>query len=105
MKKAIDLAAAIRHLDQEGYVVLEGILDRTRLQRIRGEVDRLFEQEQRQPFDPGDGPEGPDDDCHRSLHLGELHRLGGRSGSNHEEDPPHPCTQREYLLAGAPRTR
>ncbi|MCY3759174.1 MAG: phytanoyl-CoA dioxygenase family protein [Acidobacteria bacterium] len=63
MKKAIDLEAAIRHLDQEGYVVLEGLLDRKRLQRIRGEVDRLFEQEQRQPFDPGDGPEGPDDDA------------------------------------------
>ena len=63
MKKAIDIEAAIRHLDQEGYVVLEGILDGKRLQRIRGEVDRLFEQEQRQPFDPGDGPEGPEDDA------------------------------------------
>ena len=61
MMKSIDLEAAIRHLDQQGYVVLEGILDRKRLQRIRGEVDRLFEQERQRPFDPGDGPAGPDD--------------------------------------------
>ena len=63
MKKAIHLDQAIRHLDQQGYVVLEGILDRNRLQRIRGEVDRLFEQERQRPFDPGDGPGEPDDDA------------------------------------------
>lgn len=61
MMKSNDLEEAIRHLDREGYVVLEGILDRKRLQRIRGEVDRLFEQERQRPFDPGDGPAGPDD--------------------------------------------
>ena len=63
MMKAIDLEGAIRHLDQQGYVVLEGVLDRKRLQRIQGEVDRLFEQERQRPFDPGDGPVGPDDDA------------------------------------------
>ena len=61
MMKSIDLEGAVRHLEQHGYVVLERVLDQKRLQRIRGEVDRLFERERGAPFDPGDGPAGPDD--------------------------------------------
>ena len=57
----IDLETAIQHLDQQGYVVLEGILDQKQLQQIRDEVEQLFEQERQQPFDPGDGPPGSED--------------------------------------------
>ena len=61
MMKSIDLEGAVRHLEQHGYVVLERVLDQKQLQRIRQEVDRLFERERRAPFDPGDGPAEPDD--------------------------------------------
>ncbi len=59
--KTIYLEAAVRHLDQHGYVVLKKILDEKQLQHLRQEVDDLFNREQREPFDPGDGPPSPDD--------------------------------------------
>ena len=59
--KTIDLEAAVRHLDQHGYVVLQRILDEKLLQQLRQEVDEIFDREQREPFDPGDGPPTPDD--------------------------------------------
>jgi len=49
--KAIDLGAAIQHLSEQGYAVVEGVLNQDHLERLRQEVDQLFTSERNTPFD------------------------------------------------------
>ena len=59
--KTIDLGAAIQHLSEQGYAVVEGVLNQDHLERLRQEVDQLFTSERDTPFDPEDGSPHPDD--------------------------------------------
>ena len=57
-----DLTAALAHLTEHGYAVIEGVLSEDELWHYRNLVDNLFERERQEPFDPGDGPSLPRDD-------------------------------------------
>ena len=61
MKTNIAVLKAAEHLNQHGYVVLEGVLTQAMVKCWREVLDVLFAQEQNRPFDPGDGPSRPED--------------------------------------------
>ena len=48
-------------LKQQGYVIFEQVLRGEALHRITSDCERLMASEREVPFDPGDGPESPDD--------------------------------------------
>ena len=72
-----DLTAALAHLTEHGYAVIEGVLSEDELRHYRNLVDNLFERERQEPFDPGDGPSLPGDDeieryLNESYHVSEA---------------------------------
>ena len=73
-----DLTRISQQLGGEGYVVLEGLLDSSRLTEWRGLIDRLAAEERQSPFLPGDGPVHP---CATSPTLHALRLRAGRVDS------------------------
>ena len=69
-----DLTRISQQLGGEGYVVLEGLLDSSRLTEWRSLIDRLASEERRSPFLPGDGPVHPGDEEIESY-LGESYAV------------------------------
>lgn len=53
--------AAVQHLKDRGYVVIEGMLPKDELEQISDEVDEILALEREHPFEPEDGPSSPDD--------------------------------------------
>ncbi len=62
MDDRFDLTTASEHLSQQGYVILEDLLEPDLLEQLRSALDELFERERAAPFDPGDGPGAPEDE-------------------------------------------
>ena len=60
-------AAAVEHLQEHGYVIWEGMLSKHELQRITSDVEEILVRERETPFEPGDGPESPDDEAVRAY--------------------------------------
>ncbi len=56
-----DLAALGAQLSQQGFVVLEGLLEPDLLAELRSVLADLFARERETPYDPGDGPARPED--------------------------------------------
>ena len=56
-----DFKSVLTHLSEHGYAVLEGVLSNSEVRHYRGLVEELFEREQNEPFNPGDGPALPAD--------------------------------------------
>ena len=52
---------ACEFLKQQGYVIFDRVFRGKELQQITSDCDRLMAEERQVPFDPGDGPESPDD--------------------------------------------
>ena len=52
---------ALDSLMQAGYVVIENVLGNEELRHFSSAYDDIMTQEREAPFDPGDGPESPDD--------------------------------------------
>lgn len=61
MDERFDLTAASEHLSQQGYVILENLLEPDLLEQLRTALDELFAREREAPYDPGDGPGSPED--------------------------------------------
>ena len=61
MDERFDLTAASEHLSQQGYVILEDLLEPDLLEQLRSALDELFKREREVPYDPGDGPGAPED--------------------------------------------
>ena len=61
MDEKLDLTAASEHLSQQGYVILEDLLEPDQLEQLRTALDELFARERETPYDPGDGPGAPGD--------------------------------------------
>ena len=59
--KTWNLQLAIEHLNEKGYVVVENLLSKNQLATLQNEVNNLFIQERKNPFDPEDGPTHPND--------------------------------------------
>ena len=59
----LDLDAANNYLLEHGYLVVEDLLGRDELAEISAKVDEIFSREREAPYDPGDGPSGPDDEA------------------------------------------
>ncbi len=94
-----DVQTTLSTLNQRGYAVIEGVLDPATVEHYKNLVAELFEQERRQPYDPDDGTELPDDEeIYRFLkdnyHVtqDELERLMRRIRSSRAEnlDTPWP---------------
>ena len=56
-----DSREACEFLKQQGYVIFDRVFRGKELEQIITDCDRLMARERRFPFDPGDGPESPDD--------------------------------------------
>ncbi len=56
-----DLQSAHTQLSEQGYVVLEGILKESELEKYREVVEDLLTRERETPYEPDDGPAHPDD--------------------------------------------
>lgn len=59
--KNLQLEPALDYIQEHGYVVIENMLEKNDVQEIKEATDRIFELERQAPFDPGDGPQLPDD--------------------------------------------
>ena len=59
--KTWNLQLATEHLNEKGYVVVENLLDKNQLATLQNEVNDLFIQERKSPFEPEDGPSHPND--------------------------------------------
>ena len=59
--KTWNLPLAIEHLNEKGYVVVENLLSKNQLATLQNEVNDLFIQERKSPFEPEDGPSHPND--------------------------------------------
>tara|TARA_B100000949_G_C14247981_1_gene436742 strand:+ start:189 stop:1133 length:945 start_codon:yes stop_codon:yes gene_type:complete len=57
----LDFEVALDHLHDKGYVVIENVLKSEEVDKIRNDLDDIMEKERENPFDPGDGPEMPND--------------------------------------------
>ena len=95
------LQNACEFLKQQGYVILDRVFRGKELQQIVTDCDRLMARERELHFDPGDGPESPDD-AEMEAYLARTYKVRrGRAGSSHEENPSHPRPEPQYSLAGA----
>ena len=57
-----DISAAAEQLQRDGYLVANGVLDRTEVDEWRQVLDDLFAHERSAPYEPGDGPTQPEDE-------------------------------------------
>ena len=58
---APDLDATLEHLSDQGYAVVENVLNKRQLEEIRTVIDELMAKERETPFEPEDGPPSSDD--------------------------------------------
>ena len=63
----LDEQAAITHLKEEGYVVIENLLDTNEIGALSKAVDRIFKQEREKPFNPSDINDDEDDQSLREY--------------------------------------
>ena len=52
----LDVESAVHQLNEDGYIVLEGMLKQDELEEIRREVGSLLARERENPWLPEDGP-------------------------------------------------
>ena len=57
----LDVESAVHHLNEDGYILVEGMLNRDEVEEIRGEADDLMARERENPWLPEDGPKHPSD--------------------------------------------
>ena len=65
----LDEQAAITHLKEQGYVVIENLLDPNEIGVLSKAIDRIFKQEREKPFDPSDINDDEDDPSLREYLL------------------------------------
>ncbi len=65
----LDEQAAITHLKEQGYVVIENLLDTNEIRVLSKAIDRIFKQEREKPFDPSDINDDEDDPSLREYLL------------------------------------
>ena len=63
----LDEQAAITHLKEQGYVVIENLLDTNEIGVLSKAVDRIFKQEREKPFNPSDINDDEDDQSLREY--------------------------------------
>ena len=63
----LDEQAAITHLKEQGYVVIENLLDTNEIGALSKAVDRIFKQERENPFNPSDINDDEDDQSLREY--------------------------------------
>ncbi|MFN8008793.1 MAG: phytanoyl-CoA dioxygenase family protein [Terriglobia bacterium] len=63
VEKLEDHQTIIEQLSEQGYVVIQGLLNPAELEEIRQVVEDLFAKERESPFDPGDGPSREGDEA------------------------------------------
>ncbi|MEZ5668376.1 MAG: phytanoyl-CoA dioxygenase family protein [Alphaproteobacteria bacterium] len=59
---AHDAVKAREALNRDGFVIVEGLLDRSTVADLKARVDAMLAYEREHPFDPGDGPALPGDE-------------------------------------------
>ena len=64
----IDIEKHIHDLRENGYTVLEQLLNDNELTELQTEMDRQIEKQLNSPYDPGDGPSLPDDEAIESYY-------------------------------------
>jgi hypothetical protein len=65
---------ALDSLMQTGYVVIENVLGNEDLRHFSSAYDDIMAREKEAPFDPGDGPESPDDG-EMADYLGQAYKI------------------------------
>ena len=63
----LDEQAAITHLKEQGYVVIENLLDTNEIGVLSKAIDRIFKQEREKPFNPSDINDDEDDQSLREY--------------------------------------
>ena len=94
-------------LNRDGYVVVEGLLDRATVVDLKARVDRMLAYERDHPFDPGDGPARPDDDSYCSEYGpfvadgAEIERVKKRMRADRarEFDTPWPVPPEDVCIS------
>lgn len=89
--RKLDFEAASTYLNEEGYVVLEGLLDPVELEEIKRGVETIFDRQRKEPYDPDDGTTLPDEETLRTyfaktykISEAELERLVHRVRHTHQ---------------------
>ena len=61
--REVEVERAIEALAENGYTVIEGLLDQGEIEELREAAERRFERQRTDRYDPGEGPEHPDDEA------------------------------------------
>ena len=62
MTSNVDVDQHLHELNENGYTVVEGLLDEAEVQELQARMDHEIQRQRHDPGDPGDGPAHPDDD-------------------------------------------
>ncbi len=99
--------AARAQLNENGYVVIEGLLPPATVRDLKARVDALLAHEREHPFEPGDGPPAPGDDrfCNdfgpfvadRDEQARVMRRI--RADRHREFDTPWPVAPEEVCIS------
>ena len=81
----LDEQAAITHLKEQGYVVIENLLDTNEIRVLSKAIDRIFKQERKKPFDPSDINDDEDDPSLREYLLN-SYKISEDESNNYEKD-------------------
>lgn len=103
----IDIQSARDHLNEHGYAVIENLIDRQTVSRLKARIDSMLAYEREHPFDPGDGPALPSDDGYCSEHgpfvadKGEAERVKKRIRANRarEFNTPWPVPPEQVCIS------
>ena len=103
-----DPMSALDRLNADGYVVIEGLIDRDTVHDLRARVERRLAYEREHPFDPGGHPT-PVRDQVEAAHFAniwelsddESERLARRNGQRQAEefDTPWPVRAAEVCIS------
>jgi len=64
-KPGFDFDVALAFLNDEGFVVIEGLLDTAEVANLRNSVQSILDTQRQSPFDPGEGQPFPGEDALR----------------------------------------
>ena len=74
VEQGSDLPTPIAELTDQGYTVIEGVLDKSELEEVREALDRVAEADRKDPFDPGETEASPEDAAIEKF-LGESYPI------------------------------
>ena len=63
----LDEQAAINHLKEQGYVVIENLLNKKEIDTLSAEIELIFKKERSNPFNPSDINDNTDDESLREY--------------------------------------